>query len=170
LRWNASRQYPKWGAPKIAGAAAAALARSGVSGDQHGACRLDRHGLVRRRIRPWLAGTRLTQPCTPNTLWCADYKGEFLVSNRRYCYRLTIADVASRSLIACEALSTTQERYAVRLGTRPMDSASSRSGGCAWASPSSHRAGASRAGWASGPRNAMKVVLDDFRPWLIRSA
>jgi hypothetical protein len=51
---------------------------------------LDRHGLVsgrRRRRRPRLTGTRLTQPSTPNALWCADYKGEFLLGNGRYCYR-----------------------------------------------------------------------------------
>jgi len=76
---------------------------------------LDRHGLVsrpRRRRRPRLHGTRLTRPLGPNALWCADYKGEFLLGNRRYCYPLTITDFASRYLLACEALSSTKERYA----------------------------------------------------------
>ena len=76
---------------------------------------LDRHGLVRRRRRqrrPRLTGTLLTRPVAPNVLWCADYKGEFLLGNRRYCYPLTITDFASRYLIACEALSTTKERDA----------------------------------------------------------
>ena len=45
-------------------------------------------------------------------MWWADYKGEFLLANHRYCYPLTITDFASRYLIGCEALSTTQERYA----------------------------------------------------------
>src|SRR5581483_8820568 len=36
----------------------------------------------------------------------------FLLRNQRYCYPLTITDYASRYLLACEALSTTQERYA----------------------------------------------------------
>jgi putative transposase len=54
----------------------------------------------------------LTRPTAPNVLWCADYKGEFLLGNRRYCYPLTITAFASRYLIACEALSTTKERYA----------------------------------------------------------
>ena len=51
---------------------------------------LDRNGLVkrrRRRIRPRLTGTTLSQPLAPNVLWCADYKGEFLLANHRYCYR-----------------------------------------------------------------------------------
>src|SRR3989475_5980205 len=48
----------------------------------------------------------------PNDLWCADYKGEFMLADRRYCYPLTISDFASRYLISCEALSTTRELYA----------------------------------------------------------
>ena len=35
----------------------------------------------------------------PNALWCADYKGEFMLGNRRYCYPLTITDFASRYLL-----------------------------------------------------------------------
>jgi hypothetical protein len=31
--------------------------------------------------------------------------------NRRYCYPLTITDFASRYLLTCEALSTTQEKF-----------------------------------------------------------
>ena len=54
----------------------------------------------------------VTRPTDPNALWCADYKGEFMLGNRRYCYPLTITDFASRYLLTCEALSTTQERFA----------------------------------------------------------
>ncbi len=63
------------------------------------------------------AGTRrkaraYPSPRLPNELWCADYKGEFMLADRRYCYPLTISDFASRYLISCEALATTQETYA----------------------------------------------------------
>ena len=58
------------------------------------------------------AATTLSRPTEPNALWCADYKGEFMLGNRRYCYPLTITDFASRYLLTCEALSTTQERFA----------------------------------------------------------
>ena len=51
-------------------------------------------------------------PTEPNALWCADYKGEFMLGDRRYCYPLTITDFASRYLLTCEALSTTQEKFA----------------------------------------------------------
>src|SRR5436190_16286405 len=74
---------------------------------------LDRHGLVRRRRRRRHAatGTELSRPMAPNALWCADYKGEFMLGNRQYCYPLTITDFASRYLLTCEALSTTQEKF-----------------------------------------------------------
>jgi len=35
-----------------------------------------------------------------------------MLGNRRYCYPLTITDFASRYLLTCEALSTTQETFA----------------------------------------------------------
>ena len=35
-----------------------------------------------------------------------------MLRNRRYCYPLTITDFASRYLLACEALGTTQARFA----------------------------------------------------------
>ena len=55
---------------------------------------------------------RSSQPRRPNDLWCADYKGEFMLGDRRYCYPLTITDFASRYLLGCEALGSTQEGYA----------------------------------------------------------
>ena len=75
---------------------------------------LDRHGLVSRgrKRRPKAQGTTLSKPLLPNDLWCADYKGEFMLVDRRYCYPLTITDFASRYLLSCEALSSTKERYA----------------------------------------------------------
>jgi putative transposase len=75
---------------------------------------LDRHHLVKRRKRrrPGRAGAVLSRPTEPNALWCADYKGEFLLGNRRYCDPLTITDFASRYRLTCEALLTTQERFA----------------------------------------------------------
>jgi putative transposase len=75
---------------------------------------LDRNGLVtrrrKRRFKP--EGTALNPAQQPNELWCADYKGEFMLADKRYCYPLTITDFASRYLLSCDALSSTQERYA----------------------------------------------------------
>ena len=109
------REYPSWGAPKIRERLKQrwpAISCPAIS-TVHAV--LDRHGLVRRRrrrVRVRATGTRLSHPLAPNRLWCADYKGEFLLTNQRYCYPLTITDFASRYVIACEALSTTKERYA----------------------------------------------------------
>ena len=41
-----------------------------------------------------------------------DYKGEFMLADRRYCYPLTIIDFATQYLIACDALTTIKEIYA----------------------------------------------------------
>lgn len=108
------KEQPSWGAAKLR----EKLAR--VYPDMHTPAVstvhtvLDRHGLVRRRKkkRAKAQGTGLSRPGKPNDLWCADYKGEFMLADRRYCYPLTISDHESRYLIACEALSSTKEAYA----------------------------------------------------------
>ena len=48
----------------------------------------------------------------PNELWCTDYKGEFRLGNKKYCYPLTVTDHASRFLLLCEALESTCESLA----------------------------------------------------------
>ena len=75
---------------------------------------LDRNGLVvpRGRKRNRATGTPLSAAIHPNDLWCADYKGEFMLGSKEYCYPLTITDQASRYLLAVEALQTTKEKYA----------------------------------------------------------
>jgi putative transposase len=108
------REKPAWGAPKIRERLARLypdVQRPAIS-TVHAV--LDRHGLVkrRRRHRHRAKGTALSAASEPNALWCADYKGEFMLADRRYCYPLTITDFASRYLIACEALSSTKESYA----------------------------------------------------------
>jgi len=75
---------------------------------------LDRHGLVKRRKRRRhkAEGTPLSHAHAPNGLWCADYKGEFMLGNKRYCYPLTITDYHSRFLLACEGLESTKSPFA----------------------------------------------------------
>jgi len=108
------RDYPGWGAPKIRERLRRQYAPVQCPATSTVHAVLDRHGLVRRRRRRHRAsGTILSHPVHPNQLWCADYKGEFMLADRRYCYPLTITDFASRYLIACEALLTTAETFAV---------------------------------------------------------
>jgi transposase InsO family protein len=75
---------------------------------------LDRHGLVKRmnKRRQRASGTPLSAGLAPNDLWCADYKGEFQLGNKAYCYPLTVTDHASRYLLLCEALESTREELA----------------------------------------------------------
>jgi putative transposase len=108
------REHPTWGAPKIREKLKrrhSAITLPAIS-TVHAV--LDRHGMVTRgRHRLYKAqGTTLSTPTQANDLWCADYKGEFMLADRRYCYPLTISDFASRYLISCEALATTKARYA----------------------------------------------------------
>ena len=72
---------------------------------------LDRHGLVKRRKRRRYKakGTVLNEAKAPNALWCADYKGQFRLGNRKHCYPLTVTDYRSRYLLACEGLQSTKE-------------------------------------------------------------
>jgi putative transposase len=105
---------PHWGAPKIRERLARLYPDVHTPAISTVHAILDRHGLVRRRLRRRnrATGTMLSMTEQPNDLWCADYKGEFMLADRRYCYPLTITDFASRYLIACEALHTTKETYA----------------------------------------------------------
>jgi putative transposase len=75
---------------------------------------LDRHGLVKgkKRRRYKAQGTPLVAARQPNELWCADYKGEFMLGNKQYCYPLTISDYSSRYLIGCEGVKSTKSDIA----------------------------------------------------------
>ena len=114
------REYPDWGAPKIREKLRRQSTAPHLPAISTVHAVLDRHGLVkrRRRHRPRATGTELSRPSEPNALWCADYKGEFMLGDRRYCYPLTITDFASRYLLTCEALSTTQEKFAFTIFER----------------------------------------------------
>src|SRR6201987_3295599 len=105
------RDHPSWGAPKIREKIRRKHSDIQLPAISTVHAVLDRHGLVnvnRPRRRGYKAeGTALSCPVYPNELWCADYKGEFMLADRRYCYPLTITDASSRYLLCCEALSST---------------------------------------------------------------
>src|SRR6202165_2514624 len=105
---------PSWGAPKIREKLARLYPDVHTPAISTVHAVLDRHGLVKRRMgrRNRAKGTALSLPGQPNDLRCADYKGEFMLADRRYCYPLTITDFASRYLISCEGLSSTLAMYA----------------------------------------------------------
>jgi transposase InsO family protein len=109
------RDKPHWGARKLRELLLRRMAgdvRVPAISTIHAA--LDRHGLVKRmnKRRQRASGTPLSAGLVPNELWCADYKGEFQLGNKAYCYPLTVTDHASRYLLLCEALESTREELA----------------------------------------------------------
>ena len=108
------QDYPSWGAPKIRDKLIKefSLIKPPAKSTIHSI--LDRHGLVKRRKRRRYKaqGTSLCDAKSPNTLWCADFKGQFRLGNRQYCYPLTITDQRSRFLLACEGLESVKENGA----------------------------------------------------------
>ena len=106
------KDKPHWGARKIRELLVRRLAsdvRVPTRSTVHAV--LDRHGLVKRRghRRRRAAGTALSTGAALNDLWCADYKGEFKLGDRRYCYPLTVTDHASRFILMCEAHESTRQ-------------------------------------------------------------
>jgi putative transposase len=109
------REHPSWGAPKIREKLRRLNLGISLPAISTVHAVIDRHGLVKhdaRRARFKAEGTALEQPKAANDLWCADYKGEFMLADRRYCYPLTVTDAASRYLLCCDALETTKEEFA----------------------------------------------------------
>jgi transposase InsO family protein len=108
------KEYPGWGAPKIREKLIRQypMIKPPAISTVHAV--LDRHGLVRRRRRRRhrAEGTALSNAHLPNGLWCADYKGEFRLGNRQYCYPLTVTDYSSRYLLACEGVQSTKADFA----------------------------------------------------------
>jgi transposase InsO family protein len=103
------REHSSWGAPKIRDKLFRQLPmlKPPAASTIHAV--LDRHGLVKRRKRRRYKaqGTELAAAYAPNGLWCADFKGEFMLG-----YPLTITDYRSRYLLACEGLASVRSEFA----------------------------------------------------------
>lgn len=114
------KEKPSWGAPKIREKIIRQYPDIHIPAKSTIHAVLDRYGLVakQKRRRYKAQGTELSYGKHPNELWCADYKGEFLLGNKQYCYPLTITDFNSRYLIACEGLATTKEEFAFTIFER----------------------------------------------------
>lgn len=60
---------------------------------------------LRRHIPP---GPKPFEPARePNDLWTADFKGQFLTGDSRWCFPLTVMDDVSRYLLGCRGLDGT---------------------------------------------------------------
>jgi putative transposase len=108
------KEHPTWGAPKIREKIRRRHSEISLPAISTVHAVLDRHGLVTkgRKARYPAQGTTLSTPTNPNDLWCADYKGEFMLADQRYCYPLTVTDSVSRYLLCSDSLESTKEIYA----------------------------------------------------------
>ena len=67
---------------------------------------LKKHGLVKpRKYRRKVSYTQPFMECIrPNQSWSADFKGQFRLGNKRYCYPLTVTDNCTRFLLGCDGM------------------------------------------------------------------
>ncbi len=118
------KDKPQWGAPKIRELLIRKyphLHHPAVS-TVH-AC-LDRYGLVncRKKRKAFKAcGTALGVSHAPNDIWCTDFKGEFMLGDRRYCYPLTITDHISRYLLTVDGLESVREDLTIPIFERTFE-------------------------------------------------
>lgn len=97
------RAHPQWGPRKLLRRYRNAHLRAGPSRSAV-ADLLRRRGLSkprRRRRVPARGGRSVGVVAIPNEVWTIDFKGQFRMGNRRWCYPLTVMDSASRYLLSC---------------------------------------------------------------------
>ena len=100
------RHHPSWGPRKLKEVLERRLGHAVPATSTIGDI-LVREGLVvRRRIRPRHRPqpTGLREARAPNDIWCVDYKGQFRLGDKSYCYPLTVTDQFSRYIIGCEGM------------------------------------------------------------------
>ena len=115
------KEFPTWGAPKIRERMLTRYPDIKTPAKSTVHAVLERHGLVKHKragARPKSQGTALLGAVHPNELWCTDFKGEFMLADRRYCYPLTVTDFHSRFLLCCEGLESTKEAMAMTVFER----------------------------------------------------
>ena len=118
---TARQRHPTWGAKKLLAILRGRHPRWPWPGRSTVCDILKRHGLVPKKRRRRVIGHpgKPTSLITaPNTVWCADYKGQFKMGNGAYCYPLTVTDGYSRYLLGCQALLNTSVADAKPVFTR----------------------------------------------------
>jgi transposase InsO family protein len=112
------KAHPRWGPRKLLNLIGRRQRSWQLPAPSTAALILARQGLVRTRRR----GRRAHPGCPkrvaqgPNDIWGADYKGQFRLKNREYCFPQTVSDLASRYLLGVDAhpaisLERTQEHF-----------------------------------------------------------
>jgi putative transposase len=99
-------RWPLWGAPKLHFKLKELVGEERCPSESTVSNILRRHGLTKgkKRRRVIHQATAATYGQQPNDVWCADFKGWFMLGNGGRCDPLTITDAASRYLIRCQGL------------------------------------------------------------------
>jgi len=108
------KKHMTWGPKKLKDVLEKRLSRRFPSASTVGDI-LVRHGLVEKRAtreRHKPSPTGLHEPKAPNDIWCIDYKGQFRLGDRTYCYPLTITDQLSRFILGCEGMASISDEAA----------------------------------------------------------
>jgi transposase InsO family protein len=108
------KQHSTWGPKKIKEVLERRLGHKLPSVSSVGTM-LKNHGLVtprKLRARHKATGTSLRTALEPNDIWCIDYKGQFLLGDRSYCYPLTLTDQVSRFILGCEGMAAISDEAA----------------------------------------------------------
>jgi len=108
------RQHPTWGPKKLKRTLETALGKTLPAMSTIGDI-LTEHGLIvprRPRQRHVPTPTKLREAFAPNDVWCIDYKGQFRLGDKTYCYPLTITDQFSRFILCCEGMGAISDEAA----------------------------------------------------------
>jgi transposase InsO family protein len=108
------REHPTWGPRKLKDVLERRLGHDLPSHSAIGTA-LAKAGLVtpRKRRRCYTPEpTRLREASVANDVWCIDYKGQFRLGDRTYCYPLTITDQHTRYILACEGMAAISDEAA----------------------------------------------------------
>lgn len=114
----ARRSHPSWGPSKLIPYLASRHPEVAWPAPSTVSEILLRNGLVtprRRRRRHLHPGTVPAVAEEPNEIWPVDFKGHFKTRDGVYVYPLTITDLHSRCLLACEGLLSTELEGARRV-------------------------------------------------------
>jgi putative transposase len=99
------KAHPRWGPDKLLDLMRRRDPDRQLPSVPTGSRILARAGLIkpRRRYRRAHPGCPKSVPQGPNDIWAADYKGQFRLKNGKYCFPLTVSDLASRYILGVDA-------------------------------------------------------------------
>ena len=105
------KEHPTWGARKIGEILRKERPDIKIPARSTMDLMFDRHGLAkkrRRKNRTPIYPESLHQVEAPNEVMCVDFKGQFRLGNKEYCYPFTATDQFSRMILSCTALDNTR--------------------------------------------------------------